>query len=211
MTTFTWTNIVSNQVSVPQCVSSVVKWDFLHQAFKFLQGAFISSCLFVPSALHWLLPWSSCPDSWPGLWVHWGCWWEHQGTEQNGTPAGLSLAPGRQGAGLAWARDDAVIGAVSSTHRCGLRCRQPACPSLCLHRVWQQPDCSSGSEHTKEAAEPDRSTHAHFSWSGLSASRESAPYYTTVTVQDFSEWSHGKTTTYPTDVQNKNSFLFLLQ
>ncbi len=136
-----------------------------------LPGAmlFISSCQFAPSVRHWLLPWFSCPGSWPGLWGRWGCWWGRQGTGRSGTPAGLSLAPGRLDGALvlAGARCALLIGAVSSTNRCGSWCRQAARPSVCLHHFWQEGDCSSGSGHTRAAAEPGRNTHAHTAWLGL--------------------------------------------
>lgn len=165
--------------------------DFIHWAPDCSQGLLISSCLFAPSVPRWLLPWFSCPGSWPGLWGHWGCWWEHRGTGQNGTPAEPSLAPGRLDAVpvLAGAQFDALIEAVSLTSRCDLVCRQPARPSVCLHQVWQKQDFSSGSGHTKAAAEPGRNKHACFSWLGLSARREEEEQdYATAVLQGCSWW-----------------------
>lgn len=135
----------------------------------------ISSCLFSPLVLHWLLPWFSCPGSWPGLWERWGCWWEHRGTGRNGTPAALSLAPEMQDVlVLAGAQFDTLSGAMSSTYYCDLVCWRPACPS--------------GFGHTKAAAEPGRSKHV--SCSGPSAGREAEQKYATMMLEGLFKWWH---------------------
>lgn len=139
--------------------------------------AFISFCLFVPSVLHWLPLWSSCPGSWQGLWGRWGCWWGRRGTGQSETPAEPVWALGNPGAGvvLAWAPGGAPSGGASSTRRCGSTCRKPARPSACPRPAGWGPGGSAGSEHAKAAAEPGRNTHTHFSWSALSAKEEIGP------------------------------------